>query len=382
VEFLIVVVYLELQGLKLYGVHYDDVFTQVWYHISKVNWTHRALLHLFISRRRCSAVLGPARVVGGEVCVVGDAVAVPISSPGVRTAAGRGAGDVGAGIIPIANTVAVLVGAASVPRQAWLTRTGVIPIANPIAIAVGATGVLSGARLPRALVLGIGGVVAVRVPRCRTAILFGQARFVGAGVFAVAHAIGIGVGATFDPRRAGFAGAGVGLIEETITIPIPLARHGAAVALRQARLVRAGVFGVGGAVAIPVGAAVGGWRPRLIGAGVGLIGHPSASSMASTLTEAWPRPPLALKALAIRVWVPGEEGCQRASSGKGELPPGRLLVWDSCNWPSTHSSTRVTLPASRAMDWTVTSWPTSTCSPWRGELISTKGLVSGLGHRK
>jgi hypothetical protein len=160
-----------------------------------------------------------------------------------------------------------------VPRQAWLTRTGVIPIANPIAIAVGAAGVLSGAWLLRALVLGIGDAVAVQVPRCRAAIMLRQARFVEAGVFAVAHAIGIGVGATFGPRRARFVGAGVGLIEETITIPIPLARHGTAVAFRQARLVGAGIFGVRGAVAILVRAAVRGWWPWLVWTRVGLIDH-------------------------------------------------------------------------------------------------------------
>jgi len=215
-------------------------------------------------RRRTAPMGRLPCLVGAEVRVVGDAVAIPVTSPGARTATGRGAGLVRAGVIPIADAVAVPVGTASVFGQAWLIRTLVIPIVDAVAVAVGAAAVLGQARPLGAGVLRIGNAVAVHVSWHRAAIVHGQAGFIGTGVVAVPHPIPISVRATVCRRRAGFIRTGVGLIEETITIPISLAGRGAAVAFGQARFVGAGIFGVGDAVAIPVGAAVGELRPYLI----------------------------------------------------------------------------------------------------------------------
>jgi hypothetical protein len=115
-------------------------------------------------------VRGQARFVRAEVYVVGDAIAVPIPSAGVRGAtAVRRARLFGPEILSVRHPVAVPVGAAAW-LGAWLIRTVVIHIANPVAI----------------------GVHYVREPRA--AIVLKWARFGGAIVFAVAHPIAIGVG--------------------------------------------------------------------------------------------------------------------------------------------------------------------------------------------
>jgi len=99
-------------------------------------------------------VRGHARFVRAQVYVVGDAVAVPISSAGVRGATGvRRARLFGPEVVGVRHAVAVPVGA-----SAWL-----------------------GARLIETVVIH----VALK-----------WARFGGAIVFAVAHSIAIGVGTT------------------------------------------------------------------------------------------------------------------------------------------------------------------------------------------
>jgi hypothetical protein len=211
IDLVVVVEYLELQGLKLYRDH-SYVSTQLSERASPRRRPKRypiprwflvvgsavAVGVCSIPGRRTAAGAW-ARLVGAEVHVVGDAVAVPVSNPGVRTAAGPGAGLVGAGIVPIANPVTVPVGAAA-GLGAWLIGTVVIPVANSIAVPIGAASVRGHAWLVGALILRIGDAVAVQVPWRWTAIMLGQARFIGAGVFGVAYPVFIGVGATIGQR--------------------------------------------------------------------------------------------------------------------------------------------------------------------------------------
>jgi len=117
-------------------------------------------------------VRGHARFVRAEVYVVGDAVAVPISSAGVRGATGvRRARLFGPEVVGVRHAVAVPVGA-SAWLGARLIETVVIHVANPVAISVDC----------------------IREPRA--AIVLKRARLGGAIVFAVAHSIAIGVGTT------------------------------------------------------------------------------------------------------------------------------------------------------------------------------------------
>ena len=127
-----------------------------------------------------------------------------------------------------------------------------------------------------ALVLLIGDAIAVKVPRRGTAVMPGQAWFIGAGIFGIGHPISIGVRTTFCQRRAGFIGAVVGPIEEAITISIFLAGRRTPIGLGQAGLIGTGILHVRDAVSIPIEAAVGELRPRLIRAQILFIGHPVA----------------------------------------------------------------------------------------------------------
>jgi hypothetical protein len=181
---------------------------------------------VFCHPRRRTARMGRLPcLVRAEVRVVGDAVAISVPGPGVgRAVVFRPPWVIGAEVIGVRDAVVVPVGTASVLGQARLTRTVVVHIANAVAVTVGAASVLGQARLLRAVVLGIGDAVTVHVPFHRAAIILGQARLSGAGVFGVGDAVVISVGATVGPRRAGFVGAGVGLIEDAIAIPILLAR--------------------------------------------------------------------------------------------------------------------------------------------------------------
>jgi hypothetical protein len=202
INLVVVVEYLELQGLKLYREH-SCVSTQVSERASPRRWPkgYRPWLLFFgARRRRAASVFGQTRVVRAEVGVIGDAVAIPVSAAGVGRAAGlRPARLVGAEVVRIRDAVAVPVGAA-VRLGAWLVGTVVIHIANPVAVPIGAASLLGQAWLLRAGVLGVGDAVAVQVPWCWTAIMLGQSRFIGAGVVGIAYPVFIGVGATIGQR--------------------------------------------------------------------------------------------------------------------------------------------------------------------------------------
>jgi hypothetical protein len=133
VDLVVVIEYLELQSLELYRPYRPPIA-----HAGKNAPPFRLLFQI----QRTAAGAG-AEVVGAVIYVVGDAVAVPISSAGVRGAASaRPARLFGPEVVRVRDAVAVTVRAAVVLRQARLTRTVVVHIANAVAIAVGAASVL------------------------------------------------------------------------------------------------------------------------------------------------------------------------------------------------------------------------------------------------
>jgi hypothetical protein len=174
------------------------------------------LVRLRVSRRR-TTVFFP-KVLRAVIYVVGEAIAIAIWRITVRAAMVRISGFIGAHVIRVSHAIAVPVGAAVELQQARLKGATVVYVANPVAITVGAATVLQQAKVHGAVVLLIRDAIAVPVPRRGTAIMPRQAGFIRTGIYGIGHAISIPVGATFCHRRAGFIGALVGPIEEAIAI--------------------------------------------------------------------------------------------------------------------------------------------------------------------
>ncbi len=122
---------------------------------------------------------------------------------------------------------------------AWLEGAGVQVIGRTIAI-----GVRPASRTGAALY--------------RAAAILGRPPFIGAIIFAIAHAVVITVGAAPRLGHARLVGAHVLGIGKPIPITVPIRWSGAAV-IGGARLIRANVLPVGRAIAVAIGAAIGCW---------------------------------------------------------------------------------------------------------------------------
>jgi hypothetical protein len=176
-------------------------------------------------------------------------------------------------VLGVAHTVKIGVGAAITAERAPLVGTGIIAIGYRIAVKIRATVELHQAPLLRASVILVEDPVAIQILCHRTSVMLPQAWLSRARVVHVGHPIPVAIGAATGSHWAWLTGAGIGLVEEPVAIPVPLPGRRAPVSVGEAGFIGAGIRGVRDTVRVGVGAALRGFRSWLIGTRIRYIGH-------------------------------------------------------------------------------------------------------------
>jgi hypothetical protein len=210
-------------------------------------------------------VFGTAGFIVCQVDIIGNAIVIAISSPGLR-AAGifRGAGFVGTKIVAVEHPIPVGIRATGGFNRTGFARTGIHVIVETISIRVWAAFHFTGTTFVGAGIFTIQQTITIRVARGGAAIMVSPTRFVRAGIIAICDQISVGVRAAFSPPWSDFIRTTIGFVGPAITISIPLTGGRTTITFGWASLVGAGIANVGESIAIVIGAAFGSSRPFIV----------------------------------------------------------------------------------------------------------------------